>query len=178
MHIVTNSAPYSPTLTHIIWLWVTNKKGYVILTHILYGISGRFFFLNYIWHLVQCPNIIFRNIFPIYSIYQIRWNHMIFCLNNTLSHTWVRYPGFSGHVVKCPILTTVVPGFPAIWLAVPFGANGAHLGICTLSEKIFFVCEISCFWVKYSFLKGELILWSHYGDKLSLCRNRQMNGKI
>ena len=38
--------------------------------------------------------------------------------------------------------------FPAIWLAVPFGANGAHLGICTLPEKIFFVGEISCFWVK------------------------------
>ena len=49
---------------------------------------------------------------------------------------------------KCPILTTVVPGFPAIWLAVPFGANGAHLGICTLPEKIFVVCKISCFWVK------------------------------
>ena len=27
--------------------------------------------------------------------------------------------------------------FPAIWLAVPFGANGAHLGICTLPKKIF-----------------------------------------
>ena len=38
--------------------------------------------------------------------------------------------------------------FPAIWLVVPFGANGAHLGICTLPEKIFFVCEISCFLVK------------------------------
>ena len=38
--------------------------------------------------------------------------------------------------------------FPAIWLAVPFGANGAHFGICTLPEKIFFVGEISCFWVK------------------------------
>ena len=25
--------------------------------------------------------------------------------------------------------------FPAIWLAVSFGANGAHLGICTLPEK-------------------------------------------
>ena len=69
------------------------------------------------------------------SCYDVFWNHTGFCL---LSHTWVRYPGFSGHVVKCPILTTVVPGFPAIWLAVPFGANGAHLGICTLSEKIFF----------------------------------------
>ena len=61
-----------------------------------------------------------------------------------LSHTWVRNPGFSGHVVKCLILTTVVPGFPAIWLAVPFGANGAHLGICTLSEKILF-----CVWNKF-----------------------------
>ena len=28
-----------------------------------------------------------------------------------LSHIWVRYPGFSGRGVKCPILTTVVPGF-------------------------------------------------------------------
>ena len=27
--------------------------------------------------------------------------------------------------------------FPAIWLAVPFGANGAHLRICTLLEKSF-----------------------------------------
>ena len=24
--------------------------------------------------------------------------------------------------------------FPAIWLAAPFGANGSHLGICTLPE--------------------------------------------
>ena len=68
---------------------------------------------------------------------------------NILSHTWVRYPGFSGHGIKCPILTTVVPGFPAIWLAVPFGANGVHLGICTLPEKKtfsvwnkLFLCEI------------------------------------
>ena len=28
-----------------------------------------------------------------------------------LSHTWLRYPGFSGHGVRCPILTTVVPRF-------------------------------------------------------------------
>ena len=38
--------------------------------------------------------------------------------------------------------------FPAIWLAVRFGANGAHLGICTLPEKNncvwnkLFLCEI------------------------------------
>ena len=35
-------------------------------------------------------------------------------VSSFLSHTWVRYPGFSGHGIKCPILTTVVPGFPAI----------------------------------------------------------------
>ena len=29
--------------------------------------------------------------------------------------------------------------FPAIWLAVPLGANGAHLGICTLPDYIFLV---------------------------------------
>ena len=61
-----------------------------------------------------------------------------------LSHTWVRYPGFSGHGIKCPILTTVVPGFPAIWLAVPIGANGAHLGICILPEKK----NLFCVWNK------------------------------
>ena len=32
--------------------------------------------------------------------------------------------------------------FPAIWLAVPFGANGANLGICTLPEKNY------CVWNK------------------------------
>ena len=98
--------------------------------------------------------------------------------NLSLSHTWVRYPGFSGHGIKCAILATVVPGFPAIWLDVPFGANGTHLGICTLPEKKLFVCEISCFCVKLSFLKRELVLWSLYGDKLSICRNQRMNGKI
>ena len=39
---------------------------------------------------------------PLSSMYQ---------LIKRLSHTWVRYPGFSGHGVECPILTTVVPGF-------------------------------------------------------------------
>ena len=33
--------------------------------------------------------------------------------------------------------------FPAIWLAVPFGANGAHLGICTSPEK-----NLLCVWNK------------------------------
>ena len=33
--------------------------------------------------------------------------------------------------------------FPAIWLAVPFRANGAHLGICTLPEK-----NLLCVWNK------------------------------
>ena len=87
-----------------------------------------------------------QNIFPIW----ITVNEVKFYTKgkledqlDVLSHTWVRYPGFSGHGVKCPILTTVVPGFLAIWLAVPFRANGAHSGICTLPEKIFFVCEIS-----------------------------------
>ena len=68
--------------------------------------------------------------------------------------------------------------FPAIWLAVPFGANGAHLGICTLPEKKSFFVWNKLFLGEISFPKGELVLWSLYGDKLSLCRNQQMNGKI
>ena len=68
--------------------------------------------------------------------------------------------------------------FPAIWLAVPFGANGAHLGICTLPEK-----NLLCVWNKLflgeiKFSQGELVLWNLYGDKLSLCRNQQMNGNL
>ena len=68
--------------------------------------------------------------------------------------------------------------FPAIWLAVPFGANGAHLGICTLPDK-----NLLCVWNKLflgeiKFSQGELVLWSLYDDKLSLCRNQQMNRKI
>ena len=51
--------------------------------------------------------------------------------------------GFRAPGVKCPTLTTVVPGFPAIWLGVPFGASGAHLGICTLPEK-----NLRCVWNK------------------------------
>ena len=44
--------------------------------------------------------------------------------------------------------------FPAIWLAGPFGANEAHLGICTLPEKKqFFLCEISGFGVSKVFPK-------------------------
>ena len=68
--------------------------------------------------------------------------------------------------------------FPAIWLAEPFGANAAHLGISTLPEKIFSVCEIICFCAKKVFPKGEFVLWSLYGDKLPLCRDQQMNEKI
>ena len=64
--------------------------------------------------------------------------------------------------------------FPEIWLTVPFGANGTHLGICTLSEKILSVKKVVSGW--NIFLKGELALWNLYGDKLSLCRNQQKNG--
>ena len=54
-----------------------------------------------------------------------------------------------GHGVKCPILTTVVPGFFGDLMAVPFGANGANLGICTLPEK-----NLLCVWNKLSL--GEI----------------------
>ena len=47
----------------------------------------------------------------------------------------MRYPGFSGRAVKCPILTTVVQGFPVISLAVQFGANGAHFRDLYLARK-------------------------------------------
>ena len=106
---------------------------------------GRMFDIWLFWY---NDIIVFFIMITIIDLISLSYQVITACTLYDLSHTWVRYPGFSGHVVKCPILTTVVPGFPAIWLAVPFGANGAHLGICTLSEKIFFVCEIRCFCVK------------------------------
>ena len=98
-------------------------------------------------------------------------------LTRSLSHTWCDIQGFRAMGLSVQYWPRWFQDFPAIWLAVPFGANEAHLGICTLPEKIFFVCEISCFRVKSSFPKGELVLWSLYGDKLSPCRNQQMNRK-
>ena len=46
-----------------------------------------------------------------------------------LSHSWVRYPGFSVHEVQCSILTTVVPGVSDELIGCITG-NGTHLGIC------------------------------------------------
>ena len=66
-----------------------------------------------------------------------------------LSHTWVRYPGFSGHGVKCPILTTVVPGFSGDLIGCTIQSQWGPFGDLHLArKKNFFVCEISCFWVK------------------------------
>ena len=95
-----------------------------------------------------------------------------------LSHTWVRYPGFSGHRVKCPILTTVVPGFSGDLIGCTIRSKWVPFGDLYLARKILFVFEIGCFWVKYSFPKWELVLWSLHVDKLSVCRNLQMHGKI
>ena len=64
-----------------------------------------------------------------------------------LSHTWVRYPGFSGHGVKCPILTTVVPGFSSDLIDCTIRSKWDPFGDLYLARKIF-VCKISCFWVK------------------------------
>ena len=98
-------------------------------------------------------------------------------LYTVLSHTWVQYPGFSGHGVKCPILTTVVPGF------------SGDLIVCTIRSQwgpfgdLYLVRKNLCVWNKLflgeiKFSQGELVLWSLCGDKLSLYKNQLMNRKI
>ena len=52
-----------------------------------------------------------------------------------LSHTWVRYPGFSGHGVKCPILTTVVPGFSGDLIGYTIRSKWGSLGDLYLARK-------------------------------------------
>ena len=96
-----------------------------------------------------------------------------------LSHTWVRYPGFSGgHGVKCPILTTVVPGFSGDLIGCTIRIKWGSFGDLYLARKNHLCVWNKLFLAEINFPKGELAMWSLYGDKLSICRNQQMNGKI
>ena len=52
-----------------------------------------------------------------------------------LSHTWVRYPGFSSHGVKCPILTTVVPGFYGDLIGCTIRSKWGPFGDLSLARK-------------------------------------------
>ena len=76
-----------------------------------------------------------------------------------LSHTWVRYPGFSGHGVKCPIFDH---GGSRISRRSDWLYHSEQMGPIWASvpcqKKYFFVCETSSFRVKESFPKGELVL--------------------
>ena len=100
------------------------------------------------------------------------------CRYINLSHTWVRYPGFWGHEVKYPILTTVVPGFSGDLIGCTIRSKWGPFGDLYLARKILFCVWNKLFLGEINFPKGELVLQSLYGDKLSLCRNQQMNGKI
>ena len=95
-----------------------------------------------------------------------------------LSHTWVRYPGFSGHGIKCPILTTVVPGFSGDLIGCIIRSKWGPFGDLYFARKKNRLCVWNMLFLgEINFPKGELVLWSLYGDKLSLCRNQQTNGK-
>ena len=61
-------------------------------------------------------------------------NHTM-VISVVLSHTWVRYPGFQAMGLNVQYWPRWFQDYPAIWLAVPFGANGSHLGICTSPER-------------------------------------------
>ena len=60
-----------------------------------------------------------------------------------LSHTWVRYPGFSGHGVKCPILITVVPGFSGDLIGCAIRSKWGPFGDLYLARK-----HLLCVWNK------------------------------
>ena len=61
----------------------------------------------------------------------------IYIMFTSLSHTWVRYPAFSGIGVQGQILTTVVPVFSGDLTGCSVRSKWALLEICTL-PKIFF----------------------------------------
>ena len=60
-----------------------------------------------------------------------------------LSHTWVRYPGFSSHGVKCPILNTVVPGFSGDLNGRTIWSKWGPFGNLYLAKK-----NLLCVWNK------------------------------
>ena len=97
--------------------------------HWLWGIADRGC-SNYIW--------VISNLIPYKGATYIRGLTM-FCKlwlwHSVLSHTWVRYPGFSGHGVKCPILTTVVPGFSDDLIGCTIRSKWGSFGDLYLARK-------------------------------------------
>ena len=80
------------------------------------------------------------------SKYQNLWIHL--CITHTvtslfLSHNWVWYPEFWGHGVKCPILTTVVPGFSGDLISCTSRSKWGPFGDLYLARKNLF-----CVWNK------------------------------
>ena len=68
-----------------------------------------------------------------------------------LSHTWVRYPGFSGHGVKCPILTTVVPGFSGDLIGCTIRSKWGSFGDLYLARKNLLCVRNKLFLVEIKF---------------------------
>ena len=86
--------------------------------------------------------------------------HLASWANHVLSHTWVRYPGFSGHGVKCPILTTVVPGFSGDLICCTIRSKWGPFGDLYLARK-----NLLCVW-------NKLFLGPRWGQKSLDLRSR------
>ena len=121
-------------------------------THVFY--TQSFGFRWYDFDILQ-KNIILRQIRALKCLEGanifFQWHNFYILI--MLSHTWVRYPGFSGHVVKCPILTSWFQDFRQsdwlyhseqmgpIWGSVPchknifFVWNKLFLGEITFSHR-------------------------------------------
>ena len=69
-----------------------------------------------------------------------QWMRNFDAFFRALSHTWVRYPGFSGHGVKCPILTTVVPGFSGDLIGCTIRSKWSPFGDLYLARKKKLLC--------------------------------------
>ena len=99
---------------------------------------------------------------PLNEICAIDLYYQCFLVSRCLCDTFVYYPtlgcdiqGFQAMGLSVQNWPQWFQNFPAIWMAVPFGANAAHLGICTLPEK-----NLLCVW-------NELFL-----DEIKFCQSR------
>ena len=79
-------------------------------------------YISTMWFLISVLNPI-----PVYSICGSEYY--------PLSHTWVWYPWFSGHGVKCPILTTVVPGISGDLIGCTICSKWGPFGDLYLARK-------------------------------------------
>ena len=117
---------------------------YLLSLSLILGVSGwRYMALNYSLIAAICTMLFMPGVWVVYAVQSHllwcnQWHHIGGLVH--LSHTWVQYPGFLGHGVKCPILTAVVPGFSGNMIGCTIRRKWGPFGDPHLAIKNLFLC--------------------------------------